>query len=477
MSFDYVRKNLTDVARAIPLANAGAERERWPRERLLAFQHERFASLVAHASAHAPFYRALYGGPIAAADVRRDALPPVTKAMMMEDLAGFFSDRRLTRDALDAHLAELGNDDTLFLGEYRVMASSGSSGRKGIYVYDRAAWRSFLAGAMRFTRAAGLRPRLPRPRAAWVAAPDAKHMTRRGTASLALGPFRSLSLSAAQPLPELTAALDRFRPDALNGYPSALAMLAAEQLEGRLHIAPHTIATSSEVRTPEMAARIRAAWGVEPFDVLGLTETGITAHDCAAHRGMHVLEDRCLFEVVDENGRPVPDGTAGHKVLVTNLDNYAQPFIRFEVTDLVTLTAEPCECGRTTRRITALEGRSDDILELPAAAGGVVRVHPIHLRSPLAAMADVAQYQVVEAADGLDVTIVPTAGAGGDAARRVATTLGEKLAAQGVAALPIRVRVVPQIAREQGAGKLKLIKSKGAGPSSTAPEIRGSRCA
>jgi phenylacetate-CoA ligase len=284
-------------------------------------------------------------------------------------------------------------------------------------------------------------------------------------------------LSAAQPLSELTAALDRFQPAALNGYPSALAMLATEQLEGRLHIAPRGISTSSEVRTPEMTARIRAAWGIEPYDLLGLTETGITAYDCDAHRGMHLLEDRCLFEVVDEHGRPVPDGTAGHKVLVTNLDNYAQPFIRFEVTDLVTLTAEPCECGRTTRRITALEGRSDDILELPAVAGGTVRVHPIHLRSPLAAMAEIAQYQIVEAADGLDVTIVVTAGAGADAARRVAATLGDKLAAQGVAPLAIRVRVVPQIAREQGAGKPKLIKSRGSGSAATMPEVRGSRCA
>jgi phenylacetate-coenzyme A ligase PaaK-like adenylate-forming protein len=476
MSFDYIWKNLTDLARALPLARAGAEREGWPRERFVAFQHDRLARLVAHASTRSPFYRALYGGPIATHDVRLDALPTVTKTMMMDELDGFFPDRRLTRAALESHLAGLGSDDELFLGEYRVMASSGSSGRKGIYVYDRPAWRSFMAGAMRFTRIAGLRPRLPRPRICWVAAPDAKHMTRRGTASLSMGPFRSLSLSAAQPLAELSSALDRFQPDTLNGYPSALAMLATEQLEERLHIAPRIVATSSEVRTPEMTARIRAAWSVEPFDLLGLTETGITAYDCAAHQGMHVLEDRCIFEVVDEDGRPVADGSSGHKVLVTNLDNYAQPFIRFEVTDLVTLTDAPCECGRTTRRITALEGRSDDILELAAAGGGTVRVHPIHLRSPLAAMAEVAQYQIVEATDGLDVTIVVSAGAG-DAARRVAATLGEKLTGQGVAPLPIRVRVVPQIAREQGAGKLKLIKSKPSASASPVAALRSTHCA
>jgi phenylacetate-coenzyme A ligase PaaK-like adenylate-forming protein len=148
------------------------------------------------------------------------------------------------------------------------------------------------------------------------------------------------------------------------------------------------------------------------------------------------------------------------------------------------MTDAPCECGRTTRRITALEGRSDDILDFPAT-GGIVRVHPIHLRSALAAMADVAQYQIVQALDGLDVTIVVLHGSG-DVARRVAAVLGDALAHQGVAPLPIRVRVVPQIAREQGAGKLKLIKASAsigaassnasAGAESLA-SVRGTHCA
>lgn len=66
-----------------------------------------------------------------------------------------------------------------------------------------------------------------------------------------------------------------FQPDALNAYPSVAAQLAREQLAGRLRIAPGRISTSSERRTPEMTDLIRAAWGIEPFDCLGLTETGI----------------------------------------------------------------------------------------------------------------------------------------------------------------------------------------------------------
>ena len=78
------------------------------------------------------------------------------------------------------------------------------------------------------------------------------------------------------------------------------------------------------------------------------------------------------------------------RLLITNLFMKTQPVIRYEVTDMVRLDPDPCPCGRPTRTVSAIEGRSDDILELPADAGGTVRIHPIHLRSPLAHLDTVA---------------------------------------------------------------------------------------
>jgi phenylacetate-coenzyme A ligase PaaK-like adenylate-forming protein len=461
MSLSYRLKNLVDVKRAIGIAAEAAEREHWPRERIDAFQRERLGELVEHATAASPFYRELYGGRLDRRDVRLESLPPVTKSMMMDALDRFFTDPRLGRETLEAHLAAIGPRDELLMGEYRVMASSGSSGRKGIYVYDRAAWSACAAGAMRSSRMVGMRPRFPRRRRmAQVAAPDAKHMTARGAASMKIGLFDSIILGAAQPISSLVATLQRHQPHYLAGYPSIIALLAVEQLEGRLRIAPEVVCTSSEVRTAEMTERMRAAWGIEPFNILGLTETGVTASECPAHAGLHVFEDACIYEVVDERNRPVPPGSQGDKVLVTNLYSRTQPFIRFEVTDLVTVSDEPCPCGRTFRRITAIEGRSDDVLELPGRTGSTVRVHPIHLRSPLAAVPAVAQYQIEETADGLDVTLALVACASADVASAdVRAMLAAKLEGLGVAPLAIRFRVVPQIARESGAGKLKLVKA------------------
>jgi phenylacetate-CoA ligase len=452
--------NFVDVAHAMAASGALGERERWPRERIDAWQRERLSELVEHASRRSPFYRKLYGGELGRSEVRLEQLPVVTKSMMMENLDDFVTDRRLDRSSLERHLQDVGSGDELFLDEFRVMASSGSSGRKGIYVYDRAAWRVFLQGAMRWTRMMGLAPKIPRRRLAQIAAPDAKHMTCRGAASMSVGLFLPVRLSATRPIEELVAALNRQQPYALTGYPSVLDLLAAEQLEGRLRISPAIVATTSEVRTAAMTARMWEAWGTEPFNCLGLTETGITATDCPAHRGMHIFEDACIFEVVDELGRPAAAGQAGYKVFVTNLYNRCQPFIRFEITDLVTVADEPCACGRTFRRIVALEGRSDEILEMPRRDGGTVKVHPIHLRSPLAAEPAVVQYQIVQTASGLDVTLalVRNAGENGVAAR-IEHALREKLETLEVDSPEIRLSIVDHIAREEGAGKFKLIKS------------------
>src|SRR5262249_2162092 len=153
-----------------------------------------------------------------------------------------------------------------------------------------------MSGAMRWMDMIGVRPTFPtRKRLCAIGAPDAKHMTYRGAASMNVGLFNTLQLSATQTVPALVAELNRFQPHAPHAYPSAAAMLAEEQIEGRLRISPRIVCTSSELRTEDMTDRIRSAWGVEPFNCMGLTETGIAAVDCPAHEGLHVFEDQCIL--------------------------------------------------------------------------------------------------------------------------------------------------------------------------------------
>jgi phenylacetate-coenzyme A ligase PaaK-like adenylate-forming protein len=244
------------------------------------------------------------------------------------------------------------------------------------------------------------------------------------------------------------------------GYPSLIALVAHEQLAGRLHIAPRIVAYAGEVLTTDMRAQIRAAWGVEPFGMYSSTEAGMIASGGPA--GMHVWEDLALVEVVDAHNRPVPPGVPGHRVLLTNLVNRTQPLIRYEISDLVTLAAGPDPAGTPFRRITRIEGRSDDIAHLPTGTGRTIAVPPHLLRAPVATTPGLRQFQIVVSPTVLRVTVALNAEAAPDTPERIKAAMHCALLDAGAAPPPIAVGVVESIPRESShAAKFKTVKVEG----------------
>jgi phenylacetate-CoA ligase len=443
-------QRITVVAKALKHARGLAARERWPVERREALKRERLTELVGHAARHAPYYREALAGYDPAVGVA--SLPALTKATLMERFDDLVTDRRLRRDALLEHVETLRGDE-LYLGRYRVMTTSGSSGRKGLFVYDQPGWTAIGGQFLYFSTLVGTRPRLPRLRMALIGGGSPAHMSRRGALTMDVGLHRMLALPVTLPLPELVEALNRFAPDALNVYPSMAVLLAEEQRAGRLHLSLRTMSTSSELRTPEAAARIAEAFGVAPFDIYATTE-GLWGGECDRHEGVHLFEEDVIAENVDEDGRPVPDGTPGARLLVTNLANRVQPLIRLEVSDAVTLTSHPCECGRTLRRIERIEGRTEDVIWLPGADGRRVAVVPMQF-SVVARDRDVVEFQVVQEGARLCVRIVARGAASG-LEERLRAGLAERLRSLGALDVEIEVRREGALTRSAG-GKLALV--------------------
>lgn len=427
------------LAAAMRLHRSRHDLEFGPREELLRFQRRRFEETVRHAVAHSPLYRDLYAGH------ELDDLPTISKEQLLDRFDDWVTDARLRGGGLDAHVEALTDRDVLFQDEFRIMPSGGTSGRRALHAFDRDEWTECLAAFMRWSDLMGLRPKLPRLRVASVMSPGARHMTARFNLSIDVGVHRTLRLDAGRSMREHRAALEAFRPDALIGYASAVGLLACDQLDGRLSIAPRIVATTSEVRTGEMLERIRAAWGVEPFDVFGSTET-VYGGDCAEHVGIHVFEDQCLVEVVD--GR----------LVVTSFIRRTQPLIRYELGDLAELDTSPCACGRSLARMGAIAGRADDVLDLPATAGGTVAVHPIAIRSPLAAVPELRRYKVIADRDGMRVLVELREGSGA-VADRVADLLRDGLAKAGADVRPT-VSVVDALPEDSVSGKFRLIENR-----------------
>jgi phenylacetate-coenzyme A ligase PaaK-like adenylate-forming protein len=191
-----------------------------------------------------------------------------------------------------------------------------------------------------------------------------------------------------------------------------------------------------------------------------MTATSTAASGRHGQTGMDILEDLVIIEPVDAHNHPVPPGTPGHKVLLTNLVNHTQPLIRYELSDAVTLADGPNPLGLPYTRIAAIDGRSDDIITLPAPAGGQVPVHPFRLRAPFAALPDVRQYQIHHDQTALHVRVVLRPSAARDILEGIRSALTQELQAAGAVPPPIEVTPVDDIPRDQGHGaKLKLIQT------------------
>jgi phenylacetate-coenzyme A ligase PaaK-like adenylate-forming protein len=241
----------------------------------------------------------------------------------------------------------------------------------------------------------------------------------------------------------------------LIAYASMMRTLADEQLAGRLQIRPRAVFTSSEVLTQETRRSIVQAWGERLFNQYAATECGSLAAECEHHRGMHLMEDLVIFEVVDRSNRPVPPGVYGDKLLITVLGGRTQPLIRYELEDSVRLATEPCPSGHPFTLIDDIQGRVEDVLSFPGVAGGVVWVHPL-VFSRIMDTLPVSGWQVIQEVDGLHALL---SGIHGVLQDEVLTdTLRQALSEQGAIVPRIEVQRVESIPKTT-AGKAPLIKS------------------
>jgi phenylacetate-coenzyme A ligase PaaK-like adenylate-forming protein len=420
-------------------------RAQWTPERLAAHQRERLDGLLRHAVANSPYYRRVLGADAAHGGVPLRELPTLTKSALMEHFDEIVTDGRVRRGAAAAHLA--GAEPGRLLAGHRVFSTAGSTGERGIVVSSPAEFTVWTAAHLRMMATMGATPGM---RAVAIGSPSPGHLSRQMFAETGGPPGDAPELDVTTPMPELVARLNAYRPDAISTYASIAALLAEEQLSGRLAIAPAMVAAGAEILTEDMRRRVRDAWGVEPHQAYLATEAPLLASTSAAQVGMHLWEDLVLVEVVDAAGRPVAPGVPGHKVLITNLVNRVQPLIRYELSDSVTLAPGPDPTGRPFRRLSDVDGRSYEIITLPAAGGATVSVHPAHLRSPFTAFPEVVQYQLTYDDGGLTGRVVLRPGAPSGIPDRLRAALTRRLRYAGAIPPPITITAVAGLARDTG---------------------------
>lgn len=157
----------------------------------------------------------------------------------------------------------------------------------------------------------------------------------------------------------------------------------------------------AEPWTEKMREELEAKLNITAHDIYGLSEVmgpGV-ACDCKLHKGLHVCEDHFYPEVLSpETLLPVEDGELGELVFTT-LTKEGIPLIRYRTKDLTSINHQPCECGRTTARISKFKGRVDDMLIIRG-----VNVFPSQIEEALLEVKEVTPHymMIVDRLNNLD---------------------------------------------------------------------------
>lgn len=167
----------------------------------------------------------------------------------------------------------------------------------------------------------------------------------------------------AEDAPQYIRFLNRYQPEYLYGYATALDALAhiLAPHQDKLRVRLKAVVSTSETLSPAQAALFSRVFGCPVANEYGARDAGILAYSCPCG-GLHLSAENCIIEVLDPvTFAPLPTGQSG-VLAVTDLTNRIQPRLRYLLGDVGALSAASCPCGRTLPLLSAIEGREDALL-------------------------------------------------------------------------------------------------------------------
>jgi phenylacetate-CoA ligase len=245
-------------------------------------------------------------------------------------------------------------------------------------------------------------------------------------------------------------ALCEFRPELLDGYPSAMRILARmAATDGHELPKVKAIIVSAETLAPEARTEIEGAFGCRVYNQYAATEPSCFWCDCK-EGAMHQNPEYGISEIVDEDGNAVSPGESGD-VVVTSFLNPAMPLIRYRLGDVAVLdTKTTCSCGRAMPRVELVLGRCDDVLIIPGR-GSVGRMDPV-----FKGLTNIIESQIIqESFERIRVLVVPAEGYSFAVEQKLRANITRKVGSD------IRVDIIKVGAIPRGAnGKFRSVVSE-----------------
>jgi len=358
--------------------------ETLPREQLRALQSERLQQLMRYVRERVPFYRERFD----AAGLRP------AEARSVDDLQKLpFTRKADLRDHYPFGLFAVPGSEVA-----RIHVSSGTTGKPTVVGYTRADLELFAEVNARALAMAGAEPGMTLHNAYGYGLFTGGLGLHYGGERLGM---TVVPVSGGMTERQLLLIAD-FRPDVIACTPS-YALTLAQEFKSR-GVSPDELSlrfavVGAEPWSEAMRGEIDTDLGVRTSNIYGLSEVigpGVSCECVEEREGSHVNEDHFLPEVVDpETGEPLPEGERGVLVFTT-LTKQAMPLVRYWTGDLASLSSAPCSCGRTLVRMSAISGRTDDMLIIRG-----VNVFPTQVEDVLGRFPELApHYQLVVTREG-----------------------------------------------------------------------------
>lgn len=360
-------KTLTDLYRLKKDMKLSAEKMR-------SLQNGKLRKLLRFAWEHSAYYRAVFER-AGITEEQLDTLPlscfpTIDKQALLEHFDELVTVPDLKQENLREFDAREAADRKPYQGKYHVVHSSGSTGKPGYFVYDGDAWSQMLLGIIRaalwgMSMPQILRLLMKRPRIVYIAATDGRYGGAMAVGDGTRGVGASqLYLDIKTPVTEWISQLKAFKPNIVIGYPSAIKILAQLMENGEVSLDVERVISCGEPLGTNLRTYLEKIFRTQVVNFYGSSESLALGVETNPKDGMLLFDDMNVIEV--ENG----------VMYLTCLYNYAQPLIRYRLSDRLTLKApEGGELPFT--RAVGLLGRNEDVLWFEDGRGNREFLHPL----------------------------------------------------------------------------------------------------
>ena len=360
-------KTLTDLYRLKKNVKLSAEKMR-------SLQNGKLRKLLRFAWEHSVYYRAVFER-AGITEEQLDTLPlscfpTIDKQAFLEHFDELVTVPDLKQEKLREFDAREAANRKPYQGKYHVVHSSGSTGKPGYFVYDEDAWSQMLLGiiwaalwGMSMPQILGLL--MKRPRIVYIAATDGRY-----GGAMAVGDgidgvgAKQMYLDIKTPVAEWIRQIREFQPNIVIGYPSAIKILAQLMENGEVGLDAERVISCGEPLGTSLRTYLEKIFRTQVVNFYGSSESLALGVETNPKDGMLLFDDMNVIEV--ENG----------VMYLTCLYNYAQPLIRYRLSDRLTLKApEGGELPFT--RAVGLLGRNEDVLWFEDGRGNREFLHPL----------------------------------------------------------------------------------------------------